>query len=144
MGAKLEKRTMTIGQLAREADVNVETVHFYERRSLMPKPPRRPSGYREYTSEAVRRLRFIQRAKELGFSLREVGELLRLRVDSGRSCADVKRQAKAKLADIEVKLGELRRMRAALEKLAAECSGRGPTSQCPLLDALEAVGRDRK
>ena len=144
MEAKLEKRTMTIGQLAREADVNVETIRFYERRSLMPKPPRRPSGYREYASEAVRRLRFIQRAKELGFSLREVGELLRLRVDSGRSCGDVKRQAKAKLADIETKLGELRRMQAALEKLAAQCSGRGPTSQCPLLDALEAVGRNRK
>jgi MerR family mercuric resistance operon transcriptional regulator len=135
---------MTIGQLAREARVNVETVRFYERRSLMPRPPRRASGYREYPQEAVRRIRFIQRAKELGFSLREIAELLRLRVDPGRSCADVKRQAGTKLADIETKLHELRRMKAALEKLSAECSGRGPTSQCPLLDALEAVERKRR
>ena len=135
---------MTVGQLAGEAGVNVETVRFYERRGLMPKPPRRPSGYREYPQDAVRRIRFIQRAKELGFSLREIGDLLRLRVDPRRSCADVKRQAEAKLADIDAKARALRQMKAALEKLAAQCSGRGPTSQCPLLDALEAVeGKER-
>ncbi|HXE89714.1 MAG TPA: MerR family DNA-binding protein [Terriglobales bacterium] len=135
---------MTIGQLAREAGVNLETVRFYERKGLMPRPARRPSGYREYAPEAARRIRFIRRAKELGFSLREVGELLRLRVDPRRSCADVKRQAEAKLADIEGKLRELRHMKVALKKLASECTGRGPTSQCPLLDALEAVEKKRK
>lgn len=135
---------MMIGQLARAAGVNVETVRFYERKGLMPRPPRRPSGYREYPGDAARRIRFIQRGKELGFSLREIAELLRLRVDPRRSCAEVKAQAQAKLADIETKLRELRHMKGALEKLAAECRGRGPTSQCPLLDALEAVERKRK
>ena len=134
---------MTVGQLAREAGVNLETVRFYERKGLMPRPPRRPSGYREYPPEAVRRIRFIQRGKELGFSLREIAELLRLRVDPGRNCAEVKRQAEAKLADIEMKLRELRHMQMALKKLASECTGRGPTSQCPLLDALEAVQEGR-
>ena len=128
---------MTIGQLARETGVNLETVRFYERKGLMPRPPRRPSGYREYPQDAVRRIRFIQRGKELGFSLREIAELLRLRVDPGRSCAEVK------LADIKTKLRELRHVKAALEKLAAECTGRGPTSQCPLLDALDAVEEGR-
>jgi MerR family mercuric resistance operon transcriptional regulator len=135
---------MTVGQLAREAGVNVETVRFYERKGLMPRPSRRPSGYREYPGDAARRIRFIQRGKELGFSLREIAELLHLRVDPRRSCADVKRQAEAKLADIESKMRELRHMRTALEKLAAECTGRGPTSQCPLLDALEAVEKKSK
>ena len=131
-------RTLTIGQLAKLAQVNVETVRYYERRGLIPEPPRRESGYRQYSQEAVARLLFIKRAKELGFSLKEISDLLSLRVGPDATCGDVKRRAKRKLADIEEKLQALQRMKQALTKLAAACRGRGPTSECPILEVLES------
>ncbi len=133
---------MTIGQVAKRAGVNVETVRFYEREGLIGEPPRRPSGYRQFGPDVVRRIRFIQRAKELGFSLREIGELLALRVSRGQTCADVKARAVDKIADIDEKLAALARMRSALEKLSDSCVGRGPVSECPILDALDEEGRD--
>lgn len=129
---------MTIGQVARQAGVGVETVRFYERTGLLSVPPRRASGYRQYAQDAVARIQFIKRAKELGFSLKEITELLSLRVDPETTCGEVKQRAEAKIADIDTKLRDLRRMKAALVQLAATCSGQGPTSQCPILDALEA------
>lgn len=129
---------MTIGQLAKKAQVNVETVRYYERRGLIPEPPRRESGYRRYAQDAVARIQFIKRAKELGFSLREILELLSLRVDPDTTCADVKRRAEVKIADIEEKIRSLRGMQKALMKLAASCTGRGPTNECPILEALDA------
>lgn len=128
---------MTIGQVAREAGVGVETIRFYERVGLLEEPPRRQSGYRQYSPDAVKRIRFIKRAKELGFSLKEIKELLYLRVDTSTSCGAVKRRAEAKISDIERKVQDLQRMKRALVKLAAACSGRGPISECPILDALE-------
>ena len=92
---------MTIGLVARRAGVGVETVRFYERQGLIEEPPRRPSGYREYDDEVVSRLGFIRRAKELGFTLKEIKELLSLRRDPSTPAADVKRRAEAKIADIE-------------------------------------------
>lgn len=130
-------KAMTIGQVAREAGVGVETIRFYERVGLLEEPPRRQSGYRQYSSDAVKRIRFIKRAKELGFSLKEIKELLYLRVDTSTSCGAVKRRAEAKISDIERKVQDLQRMKRALVKLAAACSGRGPISECPILDALE-------
>lgn len=127
----------TIGQLARLSGVGVETIRFYEREGLMPKPPRRVSGYRQYTDDAVARLRFIRHAKELGFALKDVKGLLALRVTSGTTCADVRKRAETKLADVRVRLEMLQRMEAALVKLTSACRGRGPTSACPILDALE-------
>ena len=91
---------LTIGQLARQAAVGVETIRFYEREGLLAEPERRPSGYRQYPAEVVRRVRFIRHAKELGFTLKEIQELLELRVDPVSSCADVRRHARAKIADI--------------------------------------------
>ena len=129
---------MTIGQVARQAGVGVETVRFYERTGLLTAPPRRASGYRQYAQEAVTRLQFIKRAKELGFSLKEITELLSLRVDPETTCGEVKQRAEAKIADIEAKLRDLQRMKEALTTLVAACSGSGPTSQCPILDALES------
>lgn len=131
---------MTIGQVARHAGVGVETVRFYERTGLLDAPPRRMSGYRQYAPDVVRRIQFIQRAKALGFSLKEISELLSLRVDPQTTCETVKQRAEAKLADIEAKLRDLRRMQKALAHLVAACSGYGPTSQCPILDALEPHG----
>lgn len=131
-------KTLTIGQLAKQAQVNVETVRYYERRGLIPEPHRRESGYREYSQEAVARLQFIKRAKELGFSLKEIFDLLSLRVGPDATCGDVKRRAERKLADIEEKLQALQRMKKALTKVAAACRGRGPTSECPILEVLES------
>ena len=133
----------TIGQLAKKARVNVETVRYYERRGLIPEPPRRRSGYRQYSRDDVARIRFIKRAKELGFSLKEISELLSLRADPQTTCGDVKGQAEAKIADIEGKVRALQRMKEALKKLAASCGGYGPTSECPILEALDAREDDR-
>jgi MerR family mercuric resistance operon transcriptional regulator len=131
-------QALTIGEVAKAAQIGVETVRFYEREGLIAEPPRRRSGYRQYPPDTVRRLRFIRRAKELGFTLKEIGELLDLRVAPARSCADVRALASAKIADVEAKLGDLARIQAALEKLARACRGKGPTSECPILDALDA------
>ena len=106
--------SLTIGQLARRAAVGVETIRFYERQGLLSEPPRRSSGYRDDPPETVARIVFIRRAKDLGFTLREIGELLDLRVRPRRNCAQVKRSADAKISDIDRKLASLRRMRRAL------------------------------
>ena len=127
---------MTIGQVARQAGVGVETVRFSEREGLLEAPPRRASGYRQYAQEAVARIRFIKRAKDLGFSLKEISEILSLRVDPDTTCSEVKQRAEAKIADIDAKLRDLQRMQQALGHLVAACSGRGPTSHCPILEAL--------
>lgn len=136
----MDSTSLSIGEVAKEAGVGVETVRFYEREGLVPEPGRRPSGYRQYPPDTVRRIRFVQRAKELGFTLREIRELLSLRVTAGKKCADVRKLAHEKLAEVDAKLTELQRMRAALAQLAASCTGKGPTSECPLLDALDAQG----
>jgi len=129
--------SFTIGQLARLSGVGVETIRYYEREALMPRPPRRASGYRKYGDDAVTRLRFIRHAKELGFNLRDIKGLLALRITPGTTCVDVRKRAEAKLADVRAKLEMLKRIEAALVKLTAACRGRGPTSACPILDALE-------
>ena len=128
---------MTIGQLAERSGVGVETVRFYERRGLLTRPPRPGSGFRAYPAEAVARIVFIRRAKELGFSLKEIKQLLALRVRSPASCGRVKQRAEAKLADIEAKLIDLRRIKKTLSKLVTDCEQREPTAECPVLDALE-------
>jgi len=128
--------SITIGQLARRAGVGVETVRFYEREGLISEPPRRPSGYRDYPLETVTRIVFIRRAKELGFSLKEISELLELRVRPRRNCALVKRSADAKIADIDAKITSLRKMRRALKDLTKACDERTPTTECPILASL--------
>jgi MerR family copper efflux transcriptional regulator len=135
-----EIRMLTIGEVARSAGIGVETVRFYEKQGLVPKPARKPSGYRQYRPDAIRRIQFVQAAKEVGFTLKEIRDLLSLRVARGKTCGDVRQRALAKLADVDVKLAELKRMRDALAHLAESCTGKGPTSECPLLDALDAQG----
>ncbi len=128
---------LTIGQLAKRAEVGVETVRFYERKALLAEPDRRPSGNRQYDEEVVNRLRFIKRAKELGFTLNEIKELLSLRIDPSTTCADVKNRAEEKIGDIQAKIRTLQRMKKALVKVTKACSGRGAISECPILDALD-------
>ncbi len=130
-------RAMTIGQVAKRSGVGVETVRFYERKGLLDKPPRRESGYRQYPQDVIRRIQFIKRTKDLGFSLKEIGELLALRLHPETTCDEVKARAEAKIADIDTKLRDLRKMHAALVQLAATCTGRGPIGQCPILEALD-------
>ena len=128
--------TLSIGQVARRAGVGVETVRFYEREGLLEEPPRRTSGYRQYSEEVVTRLHFIKRAQKLGFSLKEISELLLLRVDAQTSCEEVKERTEAKIAEVEQKLVELQHMRQALLQVASLCTGQGPSGRCPMLDAL--------
>lgn len=128
---------MTIGQLARQADVGVETVRFYERRGLLEEPPRRRSGYRQYPPEAVDRLRFIRRSKELGFSLSEIDELLRLRSHGTENRDKVRAKAQAKIDDIDRRLADLTRMRKTLSDLATACERGEESLKCPILAALE-------
>jgi Hg(II)-responsive transcriptional regulator len=129
---------MTRGQLATECGVHVETVRFYEKKGLIPIPERSASGYRQYSEDYVSRIRFIKRGQDLGFSLKEILELLSLRLEPDSDRADVKRQVDEKIASIELKLADLRRMKDALEGLVSCCSGRGSTRECPILDFMEA------
>jgi MerR family mercuric resistance operon transcriptional regulator len=130
-------KALSIGQAARQTGVGVETVRFYERRGLLEKPPRKESGYRQYPVEAILRLRFIKKAKEVGFSLKEIKELLSLRLDATATCEDVKSRAEAKILDIEQKIQGLQKMKQALTDLTAACDGQGSASECPILQMLE-------
>jgi Hg(II)-responsive transcriptional regulator len=132
---------LKVSEVARRAAVNLQTIHYYERQGLLPRPPRTASNYRMYTEDAVRRVRFIKRAQELGFALKEVKELLSLRATPGTGCAHVRQQAKAKLQDIDEKIGTLQAMRKALVRLIGECSGRGPITRCPIVEALDSEER---
>jgi len=129
-------KPMTIGQVAKQAGVGIETIRFYERQGLLQAPLRKLSGYRLFSKDILLRLRFIRRAKELGFSLKEISELLNLQDDPEATRADVKRHAEAKLVDIEAKIADLQRMKKSLKKLTALCPGHGPLAGCPILDSL--------
>src|SRR5438445_6230372 len=130
-------KSLTIGHLARESGMNLETVRYYERRGLLPKPPRSASGVRMFPIEAGQRLRFIQRAKELGFSLKEIGELLSLRVSPTTTSAGIRAKAKSKIADIRSKIRSLESMEKTLLKLTKSCTGCGPITECPILESLD-------
>ncbi len=128
--------TLLIGEVARAARVNIQTLRYYERRRLLRAPEREPNRYRRYDAEAVRVVRFVKHAPALGFSLREIKELLALRVDPRRSCGDVRSRAEAKVADIDQKNASLCAMKTTLARFIAACSGPGSMSECPILDAL--------
>jgi MerR family copper efflux transcriptional regulator len=129
---------MQIGELAQRAGVNVQTVRYYERRGLMPEPDRKPSGYRVYDERDVLRLKFVLRAKSLGFTLSEIGELLDLRLDPGTTADDVRRRARAKITDTESKIRSLQEMRRVLERIVSACDAHGSPEECALMHALEA------
>ena len=131
---------LTIGELAKRAHVNRETVRYYERRRLLPRASRSISGYRVFSDDALRRLRFIRGAKVLGFSLTEIGELLALRVNSPDTCQRVRERTEAKIADIDERIQSLQQMKDALSELVAACARRGKTNDCPILDSLDANG----
>ena len=129
---------LKIGELAEHAEVNLQTIRYYERERLLPEPPRLSSGYRLYPDTAVRRVRFIKRAQEIGFSLAEIRELLSLRVDPRRKSDEVRTLAQTKIANIEGKIRTLKAMKTALHRLTDRCSGCGPASECPILESIDS------
>ncbi len=134
-------KPLTIGRLAREVGVNLETVRYYERRGLLQKPPRSASGYRLFPSDVARRLRFIRRTQELGFSLKEIRELLLLRVSRRTTSKDIRARTESKIADIEGKIRSLEYMKRTLRKLTNACEGCLPLAECPILESLDKEGR---
>jgi MerR family copper efflux transcriptional regulator len=128
---------LTIGDVAKQAEVHSETLRYYERCGLVARPPRSVSNYRLYPEETVRRVRFIKRAQELGFSLKEIKELLSLRASPKARCGDIRDHTVAKISDVEARIHALQAMKKVLEKLVAECSGWAPLSSCPILEALD-------
>ena len=130
---------LTIGKAASAADLSIDTLRFYERSGLLKPPPRTAAGYRLYRREDVDRLRFIHRAKLLGFSLEEIGQLLRLNDGTGRR-RDVKAVAARRLAELDQKLAELSRIRHALAHLVQACDAQGAVAGCPIIEAL--IGAD--
>ncbi len=127
---------MTVGELAKSAQVNDQTVRYYERRGLIPEPGRTRAGYRQYPDDAPKRIRFIKRAQDLGFSLKEIKDLLGLRVDAQGTCETVEEKAHDKIALIETKIVGLHTMKTALERLVASCQINEPTGECPVLEIL--------
>jgi MerR family mercuric resistance operon transcriptional regulator len=131
---------LTIGEVAKQARVQVETLRYYERTGLVAHPPRSASNYRLYPQETVRRVQFIKRAQELGFSLKEIMELLALRATPETPCADIRRRTLDKITAIDEKIQTLIAMKHALAKLVEECSGQGEITDCPILAALNTEG----
>ena len=133
---------ITIAAAAKRARVGVETVRFYEKEGLLDPPARNAAGYRQYTAEDVRRLSFVRRAKELGFTLREIKELIALTQSRQATAGEAKSLALAKLTELRERIRDLRRIERALSQLTHECSGTGPASGCPILNAmaLEQIG----
>lgn len=128
---------LTVGKVAKQAGVNLQTLFYYERRRMLSCSKRTESGYRLYTPEAVRTIRFIKNAQGLGFSLDEIAKLLRLRVRHKARCAPVRRQAEERLGIVQEKVAGLRAIEKALKRLIRICSARGTTDLCPVLESLE-------
>jgi len=129
---------MRIGAAAEQAGVNVQTLRYYERRGLLPRPPRRTSGYREFPDEAVRVVRFVKRAQDLGFTLDEIEELLKLRNDRRRDRGRIRTVAGKRVREIEGKIAELQAMKQALSHLI-HCCEEGATLECPIIEALDGA-----
>ena len=133
--APLGSQVLSIGALSQESRCNIETIRYYERIGVMPEPPRTEGGHRQYREDHLKRLTFVRRARELGFSLHEVRELLGL-VDGGVvSCGEVKALTLDHLGDVRRKLRDLRAMERVLKRMASECDG-GTVPDCPIIEAL--------
>lgn len=131
-------KKFTIGVLARGAGVGVQTVRYYERKGLFSPTGRSASGYRLYDEESLKRLRFIRRAKEISFTLREIKGLLCLNLESTATCGRVKEETERKLKDVEDKMKVLGSVKKVLKELIVACDERRPTEKCPILKTFEA------
>jgi Hg(II)-responsive transcriptional regulator len=127
-----------VGQLAKEAGLNVETARYYEKMKLLPKPKRRESRYRVYDENDLKRLLFIKRAKELGFTLKEIKELFELRIDSDAKCGDVKHLTEHRLKDIDNRISDLKKIKSVLVRLIDQCINEEVSSnECPILESIK-------
>ena len=126
---------LTRGELARATGCNIETIRYYEKTGMLPDPPRTGAGYRVYSADHGARLRFILRARELGFSMEDIRGLLGLEDSAAPTCAEVKERTERHLADVRARIADLRRIEKVLSATAARCSG-GEVPDCPVLDAL--------
>ena len=142
--APMARNTLTIGKVAAEAGVNVQTLRYYERRGILEEPQRAPSGYRGYQAETVHVVRFIKRAQELGFTLVEIEELLRLRQDRTATCSEVRQAASAKIEAIDRKIKSLKAMSRALRVLVESCRTDRTRRECPILEALDDTRKERQ
>ena len=131
---------LTIGEVAKQAQVRIETLRYYERLGLVAPPPRNGSNYRLYPQETVRRVQFIKRAQQLGFSLKDITELLALRATPETPCADIRTRAVAKIDTMEAKIRALHAMKDVLTQLVTECPGQGEITACPILASLDTEG----
>ena len=128
--------SLTIGAVAKRVGVAIDTIRYYEREGLLPEPQRRASGYRSYGDDAIAQLRFIRRAKNLGFTLEEIRELLSLSTDRQRGVKAVKQRAQQRLAAIDQRIAVLHKVRDGLAQLVDSCPGHGKPEECPILRAL--------
>jgi len=133
----MKNGVLSIGEVAREAGVNVQTLRYYERRGLVEAPGRTDSGRRQYPADTVRLIRFIKRAQGLGFTLKEVEGLIALRQTRGRDRANVRRLATAKLAEVDEKIARLRAIRKAVAALVETCACTGQALECPIIESLD-------
>lgn len=131
-------QSLNIGQVARETDVKIQTIRYYERIGLIPKAPRRESGYRKFSTDDILRIQFIKHAQAAGFLLKEIKELLAIKVDSDTTCDDVRELAELKTIEIDKKIRHMQQMKQTLESLTTACSGTGSTDDCPILEAFES------
>jgi MerR family mercuric resistance operon transcriptional regulator len=129
--------SLTISQVAKRGGVNIQTIRYYERQGLLAPTSRTEAAYRIFSAESVRRIRFIKRAQELGFSLKEIKDLLSLRIDAHTTQADIRTRTQTKIADVEQKIFHLQAIHASLLRMAEDCSGCGSLKDCPILESLD-------
>ncbi len=131
------KETFGIGQLAKKANCKVETVHYYEKTGIMPEPPRTEGGHRIYTLQHVKRLNFIRRTRELGFSIEQIKNLLKFIDEPNHYCGEVKAMAMLHAREVQQKIDDLQRLKSALNSMVSQCKGEGfSIDDCPIIDAL--------
>jgi MerR family transcriptional regulator, copper efflux regulator len=129
-------KSMKIGEVAKRSGVGIETIRYYEREGLLQEPERRPSGYRQYDESTINRLEYISRAKELGFTLAEIRELLELSFVAHTGCVHIRQRAEGKITDIENKIRNLQRMRRSLRSIVNQCKTKDSPHDCPLVHGV--------
>jgi len=133
----MNKEYFTIGQLAKKANCKVETVHYYEKTGLMPEPPRTEGGHRSYDVSYAKRLNYIRRSRELGFSIKQIEELLLFIDEPNHYCGEVKAMAMLQARDVQQKINDLEKLKVALNEMVRQCRGNNlSVENCPIIDAL--------